>query len=84
MKTLIIIFAIIWFVFTIGTAYWYTQVYEVNKCQAISSNDYYFTEQDCWTVLQQPLMEFIMGIILFGLLYFLVFGGIAVIIEVYY
>jgi len=68
--TITVIF--LWLLISASSSFAYTQIYEVDKCNFIAGNSYYEANQDCYNVLEKPLLEFGIGLFVFGFLYLLI------------
>lgn len=59
----------------VGANYWYK--IDVQKCNDISSNDYYYTQNNCWETNNLPwltmLLMFIILILFPGLIWIMIF-----------
>lgn len=53
----ILTFMMIVLIGVIGTIYWYE--YDVNKCDSLKGNDYYYTKNNCYTTYNAPIYVFI-------------------------
>ena len=73
-KIYIVVLVIMWLVLTIFLTSWYVNIHQYDKCNAMSGNDYYYTEEGCWTILERPTTAYIVYFIVFGLLLGIPFG----------